>query len=122
MNASVSSGANNSVNPEWRQTLIDATVVTPWNDTVPPEAMLAEQDVITNSAIPALATLTPGGGAYLNEGDFRQPDFQSVFYGANYEGLRAVKARYDPNDVFYAVTAVGSEEWVQRGDGRLCRA
>lgn len=70
-----------------------------------------------------LEALTPNGGAYVNEADFQQPDFQKVFYGDNYSRLRAIKAKYDPSDMFYALTAVGSEDWYadQSQGGRLCR-
>lgn len=77
---------------------------------------------MTHSLLPILEALTPDGGAYLNEADFQQPDFQDVFYGANYLALKAIKQKYDPEDRFYAVTAVGSEGWYEdatRG-GRLC--
>lgn len=53
--------------------------------------------------------------------DFRQPNFQQAFYGANYQTLRQIKAKYDPFDMFYATTAVGSDEWTESSDGRLCR-
>ena len=78
---------------------------------------------MTNDLIPILAKLTPNGGAYINEADFQQPDFQNVFYGANYPTLKAIKKKYDPHDMFYAITAVGSENWHedQTDGGRLCR-
>lgn len=75
---------------------------------------------MTNDLVARLAALTPGGGAYLNEADFRQPDFQEVFYGGNYGALETVKNKYDPHDLFYATTAVGSEKWISHPDGRLC--
>ncbi len=33
----------------------------------------------------------------------------------------AFKAKYDPNDLFYATTAVGSEGWKADIGGRLCK-
>lgn len=80
---------------------------------------------MTNILIPAIEALTPPGeegGAYLNEGDFNQPNWQSAFYGVNYQKLLGIKDRYDPRGLFYARTAVGSERWIEREDGRLCRA
>lgn len=80
-------------------------------------------DLMTNQFLPLLENLTPNGGAYLNEADFQQPNFQEVLYGAaNYPRLKAIKAKYDPLDIFYAITAVGSEDWYedQSQGGRLC--
>jgi hypothetical protein len=84
-------------------------------------ANVAIQQRMTNELLPALAKLTPGGAAYLNEGDFRQPDFQNVFYGQSYPRLLRIKDKYDPKSLFYGLTAVGSERWTSRPDGRLCR-
>lgn len=111
----------NAVQPAWRDTLIDTTITTPWNWTAPPADMIALQHKMTRDYIPRLQRLAPQSGAYLNEGDFRQPDFQRVFYGDKYDRLRAIKAKYDPEAIFYGRTAVGSEDWQQMHDGRLCR-
>lgn len=111
----------NAVLPAWRETLIDTVITTPWDWTAPQSAILAAQRKMTDEYIPRLAALAPRSGAYMNEGDFRQPDFQRVFYGQNYGRLREIKGKYDPDEVFYGHTAVGSEEWQQQQDGRLCR-
>ncbi|OJJ38346.1 hypothetical protein ASPWEDRAFT_105839 [Aspergillus wentii DTO 134E9] len=118
----VAGDVNNAVLPAWRETLIDTTITTPWDWYAPESKMVALQDKMTNDYIPRLAALAPKSGAYMNEGDFRQPNFQSAFYGVNYERLRQIKAKYDPNDIFYAKTAVGSDEWSVSSSGRLCRA
>lgn len=70
---------------------------------------------------PALEAVTPGGGAYLNEADINQPDWQTTFYGTNYARLLSIKNRYDPDHIFWGPTAVGSERWEGSADGRLCR-
>lgn len=78
---------------------------------------------MTNNLLPAFAKLLPNGGsAYLNEADFREPKWQEVFYGSNYDRLKSLKAWYDPQDLFWGRTAVGSERWVEDKDKRLCRA
>ena len=112
-----------------------------WNFTAPESEMIANQNLMTDEFIPSLQALAPTSGCYLNEvrastltaspvppltilssqGDFRQPNFTDVFYGINYPALRSIKAKYDPNDIFYATTAVGSDEWTVLNDGRLCK-
>jgi hypothetical protein len=79
-------------------------------------------EVISNELGPEIARLDPEGGAYLSEGDPNQPNWQKVFYGDNYNGLLAVKQKYDPDDIFFANTAVGSDRWEQKPDGRLCKS
>jgi hypothetical protein len=77
---------------------------------------------MTQTLIPALAKLLPGGGSsYLNEGNFLEQEWQRVFYGVNYEALLKIKIKYDPNFVFWGRTAVGSENWSETYDKRLCR-
>lgn len=57
----------------------------------------------------------------MNEADAFEPDFKKEFFGPNYVRLLSIKDRYDPDQLFYAVTAVGSDRWENRADGRLCK-
>jgi hypothetical protein len=34
-----------------------------------------------------------------------------VLYGINYDRLLAIKDKYDPDQTFYSLPAVGSERW-----------
>ncbi|KAF9460051.1 glucooligosaccharide oxidase [Collybia nuda] len=45
-------------------------------------------------------------GAYPNYIDSRLPDWQKRYYGAHYPRLRALKRKYDPQDIFDFPTAV----------------
>jgi hypothetical protein len=76
---------------------------------------------MTNVLMPALEAITPGGGSYINEANFRQSDWQDAFYGVNYDSLLAIKDKYDPDQLFYGLTAVGSHRWAVQNDGRLCQ-
>ena len=88
---------------------------------MPRKEMVERKNELTNIIMPQLEAVTPGSGAYLNEADFQQRNWQKDFYGSKYKMLRRVKSKYDPNDLFYATTAVGSEAWIVASDGRLCR-
>jgi hypothetical protein len=57
----------------------------------------------------------------MNEGDPFEPNFQKEFFGRNYDRLLRIKDKFDPEELFYARTAVGSDRWTERADGRLCR-
>ncbi|PQE07309.1 FAD binding domain-containing protein [Rutstroemia sp. NJR-2017a WRK4] len=121
LNASEKQGhIANAAHPGWRGILFDAVVGTYWSNT-DAELNIQSQHLVTYDVIPQFERLAPGGGAYLSEGDFREPNWQHVFYGNNYDRLRAIKRRYDPDDLFYALTAVGSDSWSVRDDGALCR-
>jgi hypothetical protein len=109
------------LNPYWRDSIFDAVVGLPFNYT-DQAVNIENQKRMTNELLPKLEALTPNGGAYLNEADFNQPGFKEVFYGSHYPALDAIKRKYDPDDTFYALTAVGSDRWRQNLDGRLCRA
>ncbi|KAI1501877.1 hypothetical protein F5X99DRAFT_428134 [Biscogniauxia marginata] len=112
--------APNSVHPLWRSTQVVSVFGTPY-DRFNYEANVAGQRHVTHVLAPALEALTPGGGAYLNEAGLHQPDFQEALYGNNYAKLKGIKEKYDPRDMFYGPTAVGSENWEIESDGRLCR-
>ncbi|KAL8698041.1 MAG: hypothetical protein Q9201_006788 [Fulgogasparrea decipioides] len=121
VNASVAGDVYNAVLPAWRSTLLEVVLQVD----ISPDASLSElyalQRKMTDEWVPQLEAISPGSGCYLNEADFLEPNWQETFYGANYKRLRAIKAKYDPVDVFYATTAVGSDEWVVEAPGKLCK-
>lgn len=110
-----------AVLPAWRDTIVHATLTTPWDFQAPWDDMIALQDLMTDVVMPVVEAATPGSGAYMNEADFQQPNFQEVFFGSNYNKLLRLKNRWDPEGLFYVRNAVGSEEWEVANDGRMCR-
>ncbi|OJJ42640.1 hypothetical protein ASPZODRAFT_124969 [Penicilliopsis zonata CBS 506.65] len=115
-------GGDNAVLPAWRDAIVSASLTYDYSFTLPFADMWERQDNITRIVQPLIEAATPGSGAYMNEADFQQPDFQQVFYGDNYPDLLAIKKKYDPQGLLYGITAVGSEEWVVHQDGRMCRS
>ncbi|KAJ5150353.1 FAD-binding type 2 [Penicillium canariense] len=109
-----------AVLPQWRDTLVMSSYTLPYSFEVPFSKMTAEQDYITDHIMPIIEKVTPNAGAYINEADFQQPDWQDVFFGQNYARLLAIKRKYDPKGLFWNRIAVGSEGWKTRRDGRLC--
>lgn len=114
------SNLTNSVHPAWRDAIVHAVLTLPWNFTAPWDDMVALQDKMTDVIVPTLEAVTPGSGAYANEANWRQPNFQETFWGSNYPRLLAIKNMYDPDNFFYATVGVGSEAWTVAEDGRMC--
>ncbi|KAK7187413.1 hypothetical protein DPSP01_002537 [Paraphaeosphaeria sporulosa] len=123
LNVTRQSSSPNAVLPAWRDAAIHMQMTLPWNNT--PSAwpkMIADQYRLTNELVPQVEAVTPGSGVYMNEGDFRTVDWQSKWYGANYQNLLAVKNKWDPAGLFYGLKTVGSDAWTVGNDGRMCRA
>lgn len=110
----------NAVFPLWRNALLHCFFAMAWDFTIPWDEMLLRQEKLTHTVMPPIEAATPGGGAYLSEANFQQPDWQAAFYGSNYPRLSKIKELYDPLSLFYARTAVGSEKWAEDHEGRLC--
>jgi FAD/FMN-containing dehydrogenase len=84
----------------------------------PPDLAVARSDATAISAAMAeLLQLVPDAGAYVSESSYFQSDWQRAYWGENYPRLQAVKARYDPDGLFFVHHGVGSEAW--SGDGFL---
>ncbi|KAK7751215.1 hypothetical protein SLS62_006901 [Diatrype stigma] len=112
----------NSVLPQWRDSIASASLTLPWSFQAPFQEMIEAQRRITEVVQPIVEMATPGSGAYINEADFLQPDWQETFFGANYPELLRLKRKYDPASLLYARVGVGSEAYEVRSDGRMCRA
>ncbi|KAJ5459900.1 uncharacterized protein N7458_001452 [Penicillium daleae] len=120
---------DNAANPAFRNTLMHAITSTSWDSDATNAEILDTMDYFTNTILGKWRATCPDSGAYMSESDIQEPNFQQAFYGSNYARLYKLKQLYDPSSLFYAPTAVGSENWVvnsQDGlpdqNGRLCRA
>jgi hypothetical protein len=122
-------GIDSAVNPALRTAVMHATGfdTQSWGPGVSDEQKKSAH-VRHDSFIQKWRDASPGSGAYMNEADVEEPDFQQSFYGKGYDRLLSIKRSTDPWSVFYAVTAVGSDEWFVEGtrglptqQGRLCR-
>ncbi|KAF3804123.1 FAD-linked oxidoreductase easE [Colletotrichum gloeosporioides] len=58
----------------------------------------------------------------MHQADDRESDWQRISWGPNYDRLREIKKKYDPDSIQWCHRCVGSEDWVELRDGRLCRS
>jgi len=66
-----------------------------------------------------LRKVAPTPGAYVSESNFFDPVWQQSYWGSNYPKLKATKAKYDPEGLFFVHNGVGSEDWSADGFTRL---
>lgn len=66
-----------------------------------------------------LRHLAPNAGSYVSESNYFNGAWSRDFWGENYPRLKAAKAKYDPEGLFFVHHGVGSEEWNADGFVRL---
>ncbi|KAF2195140.1 FAD-binding domain-containing protein [Zopfia rhizophila CBS 207.26] len=122
-------GVDNAINLAYRDSAVFLIVSAVYTKTSSIAEINSTRNAISNVVVPKFKAITPGGGTYMNEADCREPDWQQNFFGSNYPRLLALKKKLDPDGIFWAKTAVGSEGWYIKDDnglpevqtGRLCR-
>ena len=121
-------GGSNAVLPAWREAYAHIVLPRVWGQGDLLTAKLVQDD-LRNMRVPALVSVAPNTGAYVNEADPTTPgDWQTTFWGSNYPRLKRVKDRWDPKGVFFCRLCVGFEDWVVSGgdavgqnEGSICR-
>ena len=121
--------APSAANPAWRDVIMFNIIGLVWDADTSQEEVAGLHHKLTYDLAQRLKDISPGAGGYGNEGDLMDPEFQQSFFGSHYDRLLEIKKEIDPSDVFWAPTAVGSEDWyvtdqkdyVTTQNGRLCR-
>ncbi|EED23464.1 isoamyl alcohol oxidase [Talaromyces stipitatus ATCC 10500] len=110
------------VNPAWRKSYMHNYCTRGWSDDAEYETVMSIHHDLTYSKGGALREFAPDTGAYMNEADWQDPWYLQDFYGENLPVLTAAKIKFDPDEVLYCPTCVGSERWTSKVTGALCRA
>ncbi|KAI1074791.1 FAD-binding domain-containing protein [Whalleya microplaca] len=122
---------DNAANPAFREAIMHADLFDfggPGRGATPEEIRDAHERL--DAAMQGWRDVSPGAGAYMNEADLEEPEWQRAFFGEeNYARLLGIKRDRDPWGLFYAPATVGSEDWVvvtadglPTQNGPLCRA
>lgn len=115
------SDALSGVNPAWRRSYIHNYCGRGWPDNADYDTVTAIHHDITYTKGGTMREFAPDMGAYMNEADWQDPWYLEDFYGEELPVLEAAKRKYDPDVVLYCPTCVGSENWVVKENGALCR-
>ncbi|WP_019834398.1 FAD-dependent oxidoreductase [Sphingomonas sp. PR090111-T3T-6A] len=87
-----------------------------------PDLAAAEKDADAIAKASAkLRACAPDAGSYVSESNYFNPDWQNAYWGPNHARLAAIKAKYDPDGLFFVHNGVGSEGWSRDGFRRVPR-
>jgi len=106
--------------PAWRSSYFSNIVARGYPIGTSQSVVDSIENDITYVKTAAMKALAPNTGAYMNEADRLDPNWQVDFYGSNYNNLHSIKQKYDPCSAFYCPTCVGSDAFGIDASGRLC--
>jgi Berberine and berberine like len=112
---SANADLDTALNPSWRAAAGEIIIPVGWNDSTSPADQAALIQQLTFEEMPKLIAVDPTMGAYTNEANAYEPDWQTAFWGTNYPRLLAVKNKWDPLGLFRCNRCVGSERWDMSG-------
>jgi nitrilase len=98
-----------SATPAWRSAIweLGMGVTWAWNSSITQrEAGIQLQANLTAM----IADVTPNGGSYMNEDSPWTADWETKWWGDNYEKLLGIKMKYDPEGLLKCWKCVGFEE------------
>ncbi|TFK20086.1 FAD binding domain-containing protein [Coprinopsis marcescibilis] len=112
---------DNAIHPAWRNASSFSITGVSVPNTFTWAQKTAAQNQLTNQVDGPIRAASPYGAAYVNEGNLEEPNWQTAYWGTNYPRLKELKAKWDPQGVFYARTTPGTENWEVIDYGRrLC--
>ncbi|KAJ6545221.1 hypothetical protein B0H19DRAFT_955521, partial [Mycena capillaripes] len=111
---------SSAIHPAWRSAKSHIFVSNAWDDSASVAEIHSIRNQFQTTQLSILQVLAgPNAGAYSNEADVLEPNFQHTFFGPNYAKVSAIKWRYDPHDLFIVGAGVGSERWDEWGIFRV---
>ena len=99
-------GNGTSVHEAWRDALWTIDFVSAYSSKAKAATVKRIWKAVRDAIVP-IRYLTPGGGNYVNEGDYGDPEWQANFFGSNYGRLLEIKNRYDSEGMFNCWKCVG---------------
>lgn len=119
---------DNAINAVWRNAIYHIITVAQSDPKASTNSILNTRSAFTNGTMQKWRDITPSSGAYMNEADRLEPNWQNSFWGDSYQKLLQTKQEMDPRDTFWAHHAVGSEAWhietfdsLPNENGKLCK-
>ncbi|KAK5994626.1 FAD-linked oxidoreductase ZEB1-like protein [Cladobotryum mycophilum] len=97
---------SSSANPAWRDSLWHVIHVGEWLEPLEDDVLQRTADGFLKLLDP-LKKLSPGGGVYLNEAHYLEPEWRQTYFGSFYDRLVEVKEQYDPSHIFDCYKCVG---------------
>jgi len=115
---------DSAMHPAWRKAVTHFLVSLGWNAGDSFDKQDKIKELMTHQVVPKLKALDWDGekqtmGAYFNEADKEEQNWQDSFWGKNYGRLKEIKKKWDPSGVFWCRPCVGSEEWDKEGICKL---
>ena len=100
---------DSAITPAWRSSTWHVISMTSWDPANVSSSQIQASFKAVSESMEQLRSITPGGGAYLNEGDTFEPDPVDAFWGVdNYQRLLRIKKELDPQNVMQVFGGIGS--------------